>query len=140
MSKPVYKPGEYIIYTNGDTYQLGRIKRLKQDGAFVFYHGGDTAAGTKFENMHKLENGYCITETVFPYEEAPEDKPGIGEEQELCESTIRCIDSIDNVVYIDPVVYDYVIGLVKKRIQELNSPQVTNYCPVCAERARKGED
>lgn len=134
MSKPVFKPGEYIIYVNGDTYELGRIKRLKQNGAFVFYHGGDTPAGTPLENMHKLVNGYCITETIFPYEELDENKLGIREELELCEKAIQLITTRDENVF------DYVISLLEKKIKELNSPQVTNYCPVCAQRARKDEE
>lgn len=51
-----YTVGEYIIYVNGDKFELGRIKSLHEDGAFVCYHEGDTAAKTPYECMHKLIN------------------------------------------------------------------------------------
>ena len=55
--------GEYIIYQNGDRYEIGKIKRIVDDGAFVWYHDGDTAAKTPFERMHKIANEYVIGET-----------------------------------------------------------------------------
>lgn len=58
-----FKEGEYIIYVNGDRYEIGKIKRIVQDGAFVWYHSGDTAAKTPFDCMHKLENEYVIDKT-----------------------------------------------------------------------------
>lgn len=58
-----FKEGELIVYVNGDTFQIGEIKRLCSDGAFVWYHEGDTASKTPFENMHKLQNAYCIKQT-----------------------------------------------------------------------------
>ena len=58
-----YEAGEYIIYCNGDCYQIGKIKRIVSDGAFVFYHDGDTASKTPFDLMHKIANGYVIGET-----------------------------------------------------------------------------
>lgn len=58
-----FHPGEYIIYQNGDTYQIGRIKSLTEGGAFVWYHEGETAAKTPLRCMHKLENAYAIKET-----------------------------------------------------------------------------
>ena len=58
-----FKVGEYIIYRNGDRYELGKIKRITNDGAFVYYHEGDTAAKTPFSLMHKIANEYVIGET-----------------------------------------------------------------------------
>ena len=60
-----FREGELIVYVNGDTFQIGEIKRLCDDGAFVWYHEGDTASKTPFENMHKLQNAYCIKQTSF---------------------------------------------------------------------------
>lgn len=60
-----FKVGEYIIYVNGDIYELGRIKSINKDGAFVAYHEGETGAKTSFDLMHKLINGYCIKETTL---------------------------------------------------------------------------
>ena len=58
-----YKEGEYIIYQNGNSYELGKIKRIVGDGAFVWYSSSDTAAKTPFDCMHKLVNEYVIGET-----------------------------------------------------------------------------
>ena len=58
-----FKEGEYIIYQNGDRYEIGKIKRIVDDGAFVWYHDGDTAAKTPFDRMHKIANEYVIGET-----------------------------------------------------------------------------
>lgn len=58
-----FQEGECIIYRNGDRYEIGKIKRIVSDGAFVWYTKGDTAAKTPFDCMHKLKNGYVIGET-----------------------------------------------------------------------------
>lgn len=60
-----FKVGEYIIYHNGDIYELGRIKSITEDGAFVAYHEGETGAKTAFCFMHKLINDFCIKETTL---------------------------------------------------------------------------
>lgn len=57
--------GEYIMYVNGDQYELGRIKSLYPDGAFVAYHGGEIGAKTPYDTMHKLVNGYVIQKTLL---------------------------------------------------------------------------
>ncbi len=57
--------GEYIIYVNGNKYELGRIKSLHSDGAFVAYHEGETGAKTGYELMHKLINQYAIKDTTL---------------------------------------------------------------------------
>ena len=58
-----FEPGEYIIYQNGSRYEIGRIKSIMEDGAFVYYSSGETAAKTPFECMHKLVNRYVIRNT-----------------------------------------------------------------------------
>ena len=63
MDKSDFKVGEYIVYQNGDRYEIGRIKRITDDGAFVWYHNGETASKTPFEQMHKIANDYVIGET-----------------------------------------------------------------------------
>lgn len=60
-----FEVGEYIIYVNGDYYELGRITSLAPDGAFVCYHEGETAAKTPYDTMHKLINGYTISKTTL---------------------------------------------------------------------------
>lgn len=58
-----FKEGELIIYVNGDRYEIGKIKRLCDDGAFVWYHQGETASKTPYDCMHKLTNAFCIEST-----------------------------------------------------------------------------
>lgn len=65
MTRNGFETGEYIIYQNGEKYELGRIASLREDGAFVCYHEGETAAKTPWHTMHKLVNSYVITETTL---------------------------------------------------------------------------
>ena len=51
-----FHEGDYVIYVCGDRYQIGLIKRVVDDGAFVWYHEGDTASKTPFAMIHKLDN------------------------------------------------------------------------------------
>lgn len=60
MKSNDWKPGDLIIYRNGDRYEIGKIKRVTDDGAFVWYSSGETAARTPFDCMHKLINAYVI--------------------------------------------------------------------------------
>lgn len=60
-----FKEGELIIYQNGGRYEIGKVKRIVEDGAFVYYHGGNTASKTPFDCMHKLVNAYTIKETIL---------------------------------------------------------------------------
>lgn len=60
-----YSEGELIIFRCGDRYEIGKIKRLTPTGAYVWYSGGDTAAKTPYEVMHKLTNAYAIKETTL---------------------------------------------------------------------------
>ena len=55
-----YHEGELIIYQNGDSFEIGKIKRLTPTGAFVWYSEGDTAAKTPYEAMHKIINAHII--------------------------------------------------------------------------------
>ena len=79
-----FREGELIIYVNGDTFQIGEIKRLCDfaEGAFVYYHEGDTACLTPFENMHKLQNAYCIKQTSLAI-----DRPRCGSCRHFSECT-----------------------------------------------------
>lgn len=58
-----FKEGQLIIYVNGDSYEIGKIKRIVDNGAFVYYSSGETAAKTPFDLMHPLINAHCIGET-----------------------------------------------------------------------------
>lgn len=65
MCRGKYVVGEYIVYVNSDRYEIGRVKSLREDGAFVYYHEGDTAAKTPYNCMHKLINGYTIKKSTL---------------------------------------------------------------------------
>lgn len=58
-----WKEGDLFIYQNGDRFEIGKIKRVCEDGVFAYYHSGDTASKTPFDCMHKLINSYCIKNT-----------------------------------------------------------------------------
>lgn len=75
-----FREGELIVYVNGETFQIGEIKRICDDGAFVWYHEGNTASKTPFENMHKLQNAYCIKQTSLA-----QDRPICDDDCEHCE-------------------------------------------------------
>lgn len=77
-----YSIGEYIIYRNGEKYELGRIKSLREDGAFVAYHEGETGALTPYSHMHKLINRYCIKDTTLGGEYFLADTPQTEREGE----------------------------------------------------------
>lgn len=64
-SEITFSEGELIIYQCGDRFEIGKIKRLTPDGAFVWYSEGDTAAKTPFEKMHKLSNAYTVKATTL---------------------------------------------------------------------------
>lgn len=60
-----FHEGQYIIYVNGEHYELGRIKSLQDDGAFVAYHSGETGAKTPYDLMHPLVNAFAIEKTML---------------------------------------------------------------------------
>ena len=59
----MFKAGDYIIYINGDRAEIGKIKRVTDDGAFVWFSEGETAAKASFDRMLKLSNAYVIDRT-----------------------------------------------------------------------------
>ena len=67
MGKKDFKEGQYIIYhdESTDLYELGRIKSLRDDGAFVAYHSGETGAKTPYDLMHPLVNAFVIEKTML---------------------------------------------------------------------------
>ena len=65
MSMNDFKVGQYIVYVNGKHYELGRIKSLRPDGAFVAYNSGETGAKTPYDTMHPLVNAFVIEKTML---------------------------------------------------------------------------
>lgn len=58
--------GDYVIYQDSaTTCQIGKIKRITERGAFVYYHEGDTAALTPFDKLIPIRNDYTIKSTTL---------------------------------------------------------------------------
>ena len=57
---PVIEPGMLVAYDPGYKVEFGKVKRLSKDGtkAFVWYHGGDTAACTSVEDLYPIERDF----------------------------------------------------------------------------------
>lgn len=72
-----FKAGQLIVCMVGDRCEIGKIKRICNDGksAFVNYHSGETAAKTSFDLMYPIDNESHILSTSlggYPVEpEAP---------------------------------------------------------------------
>lgn len=63
MKESGWYEGQLVIYQCGERFEIGKIKRVVSDGAFVYYSDGDTAAKTLFENLHRISNSYVIEKT-----------------------------------------------------------------------------
>lgn len=60
-----FREGQIIIYEGSNGYELGKIKKIKDDrSAWIWYTSGDTAALTLFERIRPLINAYCIEEII----------------------------------------------------------------------------
>ena len=61
-----FKIGELVVFIGKDpdgkiySVEIGKIKKLCKDGAFVNYHTGETAAKTNYSDLYKLKNSYVI--------------------------------------------------------------------------------
>jgi len=52
-----FKDGELFVYTNGNRWELGMVKRKVDETTYAcWYSMGDTASHTPVSHMHKLEN------------------------------------------------------------------------------------
>lgn len=66
MVSKQFNEGEIVVFIgkshDGEIYtvEIGKIKRLCEDGAFVYYHTGETAAKTNYEDLYKIKNVYAI--------------------------------------------------------------------------------
>lgn len=66
MDSKRFKEDELVAYIGkspqGEIYtvEIGKIKSLSKDGAFVYYHTGDTAAKTNYRDLYKIKNAYAI--------------------------------------------------------------------------------
>ena len=61
-----FKEGALVAFIgkdpDGEIYsvEIGKIKKICKDGAFVYYHTGDTAAKTNYKDLYKIKNAYAI--------------------------------------------------------------------------------
>ena len=117
------KAGQYIIYRNGERYEIGKIKRVTEDGAFVYYSEGDTAAKTPFECMHPLTNEYVIKETSLGGEQLTI-QPKRGRWIYCEDSMADCVDGYrcDQCGFFTPWDYQH------KSIDYIKD---YNFCPNC---------
>lgn len=66
MDLKQFKENELVAFIGKDqtgeiyTVEIGKIKKLCEDGAFVWYHTGDTAAKTNYTDLYKIKNLYAI--------------------------------------------------------------------------------
>lgn len=60
-----FKVGQLVIYKNRDMVEIGKIKSLKEEGAFVYYHSGSTAAFTNYSLLLPIINDYCIKKDIL---------------------------------------------------------------------------
>lgn len=81
MIKAEYlKPGQLVLYTNGATYEIGKVKRIADDHhAFIWYSEGDTAEKTSFDRIFPIRNAEVIKETSLGGTEAMFDPIYSGE-------------------------------------------------------------
>ena len=60
-----FKEGQLVIYKASNGYEIGKIKKIKDNkSAWVWYHGGDTAALTDFSLIKPLLNDYCLEDVL----------------------------------------------------------------------------
>ena len=65
METTEFKEGQLVIYKGANGYEIGKIKRIKNDNqAYIWYHSGDTAALTDFDLIKPIINDYCIQDLL----------------------------------------------------------------------------
>lgn len=65
-----FKEGQLVVYKGTNGYEIGKIKKIKDNkSAWIWYHGGDTAALTPFDKIRPLINAYCIEDIISKQEE-----------------------------------------------------------------------
>lgn len=64
-----FKEGQLIVYKGSNGYEIGKIKKIKDDkSAWIWYTGGDTAELTEIENfVYPINNDYCIADLLSKY-------------------------------------------------------------------------
>ena len=67
MSRDDFREGELVaLHIKGtNTVEIGKIKSLADDGAFVYYTTGTTSAKTHYDKLLRITNVYAIGETAI---------------------------------------------------------------------------
>lgn len=66
MDSKQFREGELVAFVgrnpNGEIYsvEIGKIKKLCKDGAFVYYRTGETTAKTNYSDLFKIKNAYAL--------------------------------------------------------------------------------
>lgn len=60
-----FKPGDIVLYSRNPEdptshVEVGVVKSVREDGAFVAYNTGDTCAKTPFRYLKPIENDYAL--------------------------------------------------------------------------------
>ena len=121
-----FEPGELFVYTNGNRWELGMVKRPNNsgDGYFCWYSRGDTAANTPTTHMHKLNNaGFTHIEQLLDAETV-----GAG----------TCKLVIEKLPRHGPWIYHYSCGYDCWQPADCPMP-VLKHCPNCGKRIVKEE-
>lgn len=63
VTRDELQPGQLVVYMIEDECEICKVKRIADDGAFLWSNNGDTAAKAPFEFIHLLANAYTIMET-----------------------------------------------------------------------------
>lgn len=67
-----YEEGQLIVYKNGDRFEIGRIKRIKEyNQAYIWFTSGDTATLTSLNMCFPIANDYCIKDLLDKEVEVP---------------------------------------------------------------------
>lgn len=60
-----FKEGQLVIYKGSNGFEIGKVKKIIDNkSAWVWYHGGDTAALTDLSLINPLINDYCVEDIL----------------------------------------------------------------------------
>ena len=83
------KPGDVVVYFRdpdagiNSALEIGVVKRVTDDGAFVAYHVGDTCSKTPFKNLAKVGNGVALKGLSQRIEQLGQEQWGLPEDCEV---------------------------------------------------------
>lgn len=99
MVSKQFEANELVAFIGKDnkgeiyTVEIGKIKKLCKDGAFVWYHTGNTAAKTNYTDLYKIKNLYAIDNLGG---QSDEKLHGI-EALQMSEDTLKELEKKENI-------------------------------------------